>query len=93
MSEIWEQERMYVLRTLEDVKAEQKRLSEVAAVERSAMIEKAARDIKAAHDKIRTLENSGSTLRLKNWLLMLVLSGAGAVAFEVIKALVHGWKP
>jgi hypothetical protein len=88
----WSEERLWVLRTLDEVKAEQKRLAESAAVDRAALIEKGARDIKAAHDKIRALETTGTTLRLKNWLMTLVLSGIGAVAFEVVKALLHGWK-
>lgn len=89
----WDQERLYVLRTLDDVKTEQRRQSEAAAVDRAALLEKAARDIKAAHDKIRTLESAGSTLRLKNWIMALALSGAGAVVFEVVKELLKRWKP
>jgi hypothetical protein len=89
----WNEERLWVLRTLDEVKAEQKRLAEAAAVDRSSLIEKGARDIKAAHDKIRALESSGVTLRLKNWLMMLALSGIVALAFEVVKAFLHGWRP
>lgn len=88
----WFEERLYVLRTLEDLKAEQKRQSEAAAADRASLIEKGARDIKAAHDKIRALEHSGSTLRLKNWIMALALSGAGAVVFEVVKQLLKGWR-
>lgn len=89
----WSEERLWVLRTLDEVKTEQKRQAEAAAVDRAALIEKGARDIKAAHDKIRALESSGTTLRLKNWLMMAALSGIGALAFEVVKAFLHGWKP
>jgi hypothetical protein len=86
----WDQERLYVLRTLDDLKAEQKRLGDLAAAERAAVLEKQTRDIKAAHDKIRDLQNSKTVLKTKTWLL----GGALAVLFEVAKAIVlHGWKP
>jgi hypothetical protein len=89
----WNEERLWVLRTLDEVKSEQKRLAEAAAVDRAALIEKGTRDIRAAHDKIRALENSGTTLRLKNWVMMAALSGIGALAFEVVKAFLHGRRP
>lgn len=82
-----------MLRTLDDLKAEQRRQSEAAAGERAAVIEKGSRDIRAAHEKIRALEKSGNTLRLKNWIMTLALGGAGAVAFEFVKAFLRGWKP
>jgi hypothetical protein len=86
----WEQERLYVLRTLDDLKSEQKRLGELAAAERAAVLEKQTRDIKAAHDKIRELQHSKTTLRLKNWTMAAGL----AIVFELGKALLlHGWKP
>jgi hypothetical protein len=89
----WFEERLYVLKTLEDTKAELKRQSESTAVERAAVLDKAARDIKAAHEKIRILESKGITLRLKNWLMAAALSGIGALVFELVKAVLHGWKP
>lgn len=89
----WDQERLWVLRTLEEVKAEQKRLAERAAADRAALIEKAQRDIKAAHDKIRALETTGVTLRLKNWLLLLALSSVGTLLFELAREFARRWKP
>lgn len=96
----WREERLYVLKTIEDLKQEQRRALEAAAVERSAMaverktaIEKGARDIKAAHDKIRTLETTDSASRLKLWIMTTLLSVAGAIAFEVLRAWLHGSKP
>ena len=73
----WNEERMYVLKTLEELKEEQRRLMLDAAAERTMLLEKGQRDIKAAHDKIRVLEASGHTLRLKNWLMTAALSGIG----------------
>jgi hypothetical protein len=89
----WLEERLFVLRTLEDLKAEQRRQSEAVAGERASVIEKGSRDIRAAHEKIRALEKSGNTLRLKNWIMTLALGGAGAVVIEFLKAFIHGWKP
>jgi hypothetical protein len=85
----WNEERLYVLRTLEDLKAEQKKQAETAAADRASLIDRAARDISAAHDKIRRLENSSTTLRLKNWVMLAVI----LAGFELAKALLHGWKP
>ena len=88
----WREERMYVLRTLEDLKHEERRHSESEAVTREYLAEKAKRDIRAAHDKIRALETKESALRLKNWIMVAALSGTWALVFEVIKAWL-GWKP
>jgi hypothetical protein len=88
----WREERLYVLKTLEDVKAEQRRISEAAAVERATVIEKGQRDIGAAHDKIRALETSAaenrsedSHLKIKNWIMTGLLSSAAAIVFELFK--------
>jgi hypothetical protein len=89
----WLEERLYVMRTLEDLKQEQRRQSAAAAVTREAIADRAQRDIKAAHDKIRALESSGTSLRLKNWIMTIALSAVGALAFETVKAWLHGWKP
>jgi hypothetical protein len=85
----WREERLYVLKTIEDLQTEQRRQSEQAAVTRASLAEKAQRDIKAAHDKIRALESSGGALRMKNWIMTALLSGGAAVLFEVVKA----WLP
>jgi hypothetical protein len=90
---LWQEERLYVLRTLEDLKCEQKRQAESTAADRVALLEKAARDIKAAHDKIRVLEGSGHSLKLKNWIMAAVLSGISVFLFELVKAWLAGWKP
>ena len=86
----WIEERLFVLRTIEDLKAEVRRISENTATERVALIEKGARDIHAAHEKIRALESASSRLRIKNWFMAAVLSGIGALCFELVKAIVEG---
>ena len=87
----WQEERMYVLRTIDDLKTEQKRQAEVAAVERAALIEKGRKDIDAAHDKIRLLQTERTTLRIKNWLLGGIVGLVGAGLLEVFKWFANGW--
>jgi hypothetical protein len=86
----WIEERLFVLRTIEDLKAEVRRISENTATERVALLEKGARDIHAAHEKIRALEAASTHLRIKNWFMAAVLSGIGALCFELVKAVVEG---
>jgi hypothetical protein len=88
----WREERLWVLNTIEDLKTEQRRISEEAAVVRENVSKKLKKDVWEAHEKIRALELSRATLRLKNWLMTLALSAAGAIAFEVIKAWLAGGK-
>lgn len=82
----WREERLYVLRAIEDLKAEQRRQIEAEAVTRHAVAIKAAKDIAAAHDKIRALENAGTVLTIKNWVMVTALSTASSVAIvEFVK--------
>jgi|GEM_PF-5615736 len=89
----WLEERTYILRTVEDLKAEQKRQSEAAAADRVALIEKGRKDIDAAHEKIRALQHQRLALRLKNWALGGIVGFVGAGLVELFKLLLHGWKP
>jgi hypothetical protein len=77
----WNEARMYVLQTLDDLKQEQRRQaeeaarsSEAAAVLSEVKMDKASKDIQAAHNKIRSL-------RLKNW----IITAVAVVLFEVVK--------
>lgn len=81
----WQEERLYVLRTLEDLKEESRRQSEAAAVSRETIEKRAERDIKAAHDKIRALESEGIGMTLKNWILTLIVGAAGAIILELAR--------
>lgn len=88
----WQEERLYVLRTIEDLKAQSLRQAEAAAVSRENVEKKAERDIKAAHDKIRAqqdeihaLQSEGIGMTLKNWILTLIVGAGGAVALELFR--------
>jgi hypothetical protein len=89
----WSEDRLWVLRSIDELKAGELRLAESAAADRAALLDKATRDINSAHEKIRSLEASRISLRLKNWVMTLVISAIGTLAFELIKAWLHGWKP
>lgn len=89
----WNQERLYVLRTLEDLKQEQKLQAAAAAADCALLIEKQAKDIGAAHDKIRKLENAKTRLSIQNWLMGALLGAIGAGALEFVKYLLARWKP
>lgn len=81
----WKEERLYVLRTIEDLKTEQRRQIEADAVMRQITDVKAQKDIKAAHDRIRALEGT----KLKNWILTAALSTTVALLFELLRAYLH----
>lgn len=88
----WREERLYVLKTLEDLKDEQRRQIADEAFLRQGLVAKAEKDINEAHRRIRALEDSakeeskeGSILTIKNWVMAAMLSAAGAVIFELIK--------
>lgn len=82
----WREERLYVLRAIEDLKAEQRRQIEAEAVTHNIVAIKATRDISAAHQKIRVLENTGTVLTIKNWVMATVLTTASSVAIvELVK--------
>jgi predicted XRE-type DNA-binding protein len=81
----WRDERLYVLNMIEDLKMEQRRQLEAQAVTRATIEEKAQKDINSAHNKIRTLEEADSHLKIKNWIMTGVLSSGAAVVFEMLK--------
>lgn len=82
----WREERLYVLNTIEELKTEQRRQSDAAAVMRQSIEQRAMCDIKSAHDKIRALEGTRSYLRMKNWAMTAALSTLVAMLFELLKA-------
>jgi hypothetical protein len=96
----WRDERLYVLKTLEDVKEEQRRQMQVAATLSDREILKAHKDIQEAYKRIRTLEesastreHSASTLRTKYWIITGLLSAAmgllSPLLYEIVKQFVH----
>jgi hypothetical protein len=85
----WRDERLYVMKTLEAVQLEQRRKAESDAVFIEGQMVKASQDIKAAHDKIRILESSGSALKIKNWIMTAALSVVAMLLFELVKGYLH----
>jgi hypothetical protein len=88
----WREERLFVLRAIDDLKAEQRRQIESEAVMRQTVVSKAEKDINAAHSRIRVLEDASKEqskqsgiLTIKNWVMAAVLSAGGVVTFELIK--------
>jgi hypothetical protein len=86
----WREERLYVLRAIEDLKAEQRRQIEAEAGTHHIVAVKAAKDIGAAHDKIRALESTGTILTIKNWVMATALTTITSVAIvELVKWILH----
>lgn len=85
----WREARLYVLKSIEDLQRDVRDMQSAAAVDREVLVAKASKDIAAAHEKIRVLESSAGTLRLKNWIMSLALAAAGAVTFEFVKEFIH----
>lgn len=81
----WREERMYVLESIKELKAEQRRQIESETLMRQSLEVKAEKDIRAAHDKIRKLETSSGILSVKNWAMTAVISAGGVVLFELVK--------
>lgn len=85
----WREERFYVLRSLDTLQQELRRQSEQAAMLRETAMAKAQQDIRAAHDKIRSLESGRNVLRLKNWIMTALLSTFIVLIFELVKWKMH----
>jgi len=86
----WREERLYVLRAIEDIRAEQRRQIEAETLMRQTIVLKAAKDITAAHEKIRALETAGTVLTVKNWVMATLLTTASSVAIvELVKWALH----
>jgi hypothetical protein len=81
----WKEERLWVLRTIEDLKDENRRLSEASAIAREGVEKKLQKDVREAHDKIRTLQSEGIGMTVKNWVLTLIVGAGGAVALELFR--------
>ena len=79
----YDQERLYILRTLDQLEIEVRQLSEDAAVDREGKLAKAEKDVHALGAKVRTLENQRSMLTIKEWIKTSLLTGAGVVLIEL----------
>ena len=85
----WRDERLYVLKTLEDLQQEMRRQAQAEAVLKQEQVGRSREDIQAAHVKIRHLEESAASLRMKNWIITASLSAIVTVIFEVVKGYLH----
>ncbi len=81
----WEEERLWILRSIEELKRDFRQQAEQAAVTRQTIVEKAQRDIGVAHDRIRKLEGAKLSLTIKTWALAAALGGIFTVAVELFK--------
>lgn len=81
----WHAERLYVLRSIEELKTEQSRMREAEQIKLQRISEKAEKDIANAHEKIRAMDKKIGVLSLKNWMLAAALGGASMAALEVIR--------
>jgi len=91
----WREERLFVLRAIEDLKAEQRRQIEQEAVMRQTVVAKAEKDIRAAHDRLRALEGAKTTLEksegimsIKNWVMAGILSSGFVALIEFVRWMV-----
>jgi ABC-type bacteriocin/lantibiotic exporter with double-glycine peptidase domain len=84
----WREERLYVMRTIEQMQEELRNQSVAAAVLQQTQMVKAEKDIHFAYERIRSLESVRSALRMKNWIMTAVLSFLVTVLFELLKPLV-----
>jgi hypothetical protein len=81
----WKEERLFVLRALERIDAEQRRQIDAENMLQQTVAVKAAKDIGAAHDKIRKLESEKSGLAIKNWVMAALIYGGGIALIELVK--------
>lgn len=85
----WEQERLYVMRTIEELKDSARRQSEDAAVVKQGKLAKAEKDIQVAYERIRNLEGKKTTLGMKVWILTGILAAGATTLFEILKLWTH----
>lgn len=81
----WREERFYVLRTLERLESELKEKTEHIAKHEDRE-EKYTKDLNEAHARIRALQSSVKTARLKSWAATAAASFLGVVVIELLKS-------
>lgn len=82
----WREERLYVLRTLERLEYESKQKIEQIAKHEDRE-EKYRKDLNEAHTRIRALQASIRTARVKSWAATAAASFLGVVVIELMKNL------
>lgn len=85
-------ERKYLLRMVEDLKLQFGQMTETLSAFRGKIEErterdkaKAEKDLRVAHDRIRALETDGVGMRLRNWILTVIVGAGGAVILELFR--------
>ena len=86
----WEQEGLWVLRSLDELREDVRRQHEAQAVTIQADLAKAQADLNALHSKMRTLETQRVALVTRNWVTTAALSAAVALIFELLKIVFRG---
>jgi hypothetical protein len=81
----WRDERLYILKSIEELQQEMRRQAQAEAVLKQEQVGRSREDIQAAHDKIRHLETSAASMRMKNWIMTALLSFIGAGLFEAVR--------
>jgi hypothetical protein len=81
----WEQEGLWVMRSIDELHQEQRRQGEAAAVTIRGDLAKAKTDLDALHNKIRDLEAIRVTLVIRNWLQTGGLAIALVVMIELLR--------
>lgn len=80
----WREERFYVLRTLDRLEDELKRNNAQLAVHSDREV-KSKEDLNVAHARIRSLQGSAKTARLKSWAATAAASFLGVVVIELMR--------
>jgi hypothetical protein len=80
----WREERLYVLRTLDRIEVELKQKTAQLAVHGDRE-EKSKQDLNEAHARIRALQSTARTARLKSWGATAVASFLGVIVIELLR--------
>lgn len=81
----WREERFYVLRTLERLEGELKEKSEHIAKHEDRE-QRYIKDLNEAHTRIRALQSSVKSARVKSWAATAAASFLGVVLIELLKS-------
>jgi len=84
----WREERLFVLREIDRLEREGKERTVDLALLRTRVEEKAGKaefDVHQAHEKIRALERSRSSIKLKLWATSAAASFLGVVVIELLR--------
>lgn len=83
----WREERFYVLRTLERLEGELNKKTEAIAKHEDRE-EKYRKDLNEAHSRIRALQATVKSARVKSWAATAAATFLGVVVIELLKTFV-----